>query len=45
VLDQQSLWGARSRPYLMDWRTSLDIDTTMDFQIAEFLIQQQDQQP
>lgn len=33
-----SLWGARARPYIMDARSSIDIDTQLDLQQAELLL-------
>lgn len=38
LLDQQSIWGRRIRPYLMDAHSSLDIDTLLDLRIAEVLM-------
>jgi len=38
LIDQRSIWGARTRPYLMDAESSVDIDSLFDFTIAEVLL-------
>lgn len=38
LLDQRSIWGSRARPYLMDAESSIDIDSILDFTIAEALL-------
>lgn len=40
LLVQETLYGARVVPYMMDNRCSLDIDTLEDFQYAEFVMNQ-----
>jgi N-acylneuraminate cytidylyltransferase/CMP-N,N'-diacetyllegionaminic acid synthase len=38
LIDQNSIWGERARPYLMDAESSVDIDSLLDFTIAEALL-------
>ena len=38
LIDARSIWGARTRPYEMDAESSIDIDCTLDFAIAEMLL-------
>lgn len=38
LVDQRSIWGGRARPYLMDAESSVDIDSVLDFAIAEALL-------
>lgn len=38
LVDRRSIWGARARPYLMDAESSVDIDSVLDFTIAEALL-------
>lgn len=38
LLEKASIWGDRARAYRMDAESSIDIDTEMDFRIAEMII-------
>ena len=38
LIDQCSIWGERARPYVMDAESSTDIDSVLDFTIAEALL-------
>jgi CMP-N,N'-diacetyllegionaminic acid synthase len=38
LMDARSIWGARTRPYVMDVESSIDIDCELDFVIAELLL-------
>jgi CMP-N,N'-diacetyllegionaminic acid synthase len=42
LMERGTIWGDRVRPFIMDRESSLDIDTPLDFEIAEFLIQNKD---
>jgi CMP-N,N'-diacetyllegionaminic acid synthase len=39
LLESGSIWGLRTRPYLMDSTSSVDIDSLLDFQLAELILQ------
>lgn len=38
LIDQRSIWGEQARPYLMDAESSIDIDSILDFTIAEAIL-------
>jgi len=38
LVDQRSIWGAHARPFCMDAESSVDIDSVLDFAIAEALL-------
>ena len=44
LLDQQTLWGGRVIPYLMDTLHCIDIDTESDLAIADYLMRQRQNQ-
>lgn len=43
VIEGGSIIGNITRPLIMDWQSSLDIDTEIDWQVAELIIRQQEQ--
>ena len=45
LVNQRSIWGARTRPFLMDARSSVDIDTSYDLTVAEVLLQESEPIP
>jgi len=38
LLEQKSIWGRKSRPFIMDAESSVDIDTDLDIRLAEIII-------
>lgn len=38
ILDQHSIWGRRTKPFVMDSETSVDIDTAFDLILAETIL-------
>jgi CMP-N,N'-diacetyllegionaminic acid synthase len=38
LIDQASIWGTRTKPYLMEPESSVDIDNLLDFVIAEAIL-------
>lgn len=42
LLNENSLYGKKSRPYIMSEENSVDIDTIAEFRLAEFLIKNRD---
>jgi CMP-N-acetylneuraminic acid synthetase len=36
--EQNSIWGKRTRPFLMDIESSVDIDTAVDLIMAEAIL-------
>lgn len=43
VIEHGSIIGNLTRPFIMDWQSSLDIDTEIDWQIAELIVRQREQ--
>lgn len=40
LVQQGSIWGTRTRPYLMDVASSVDIDTPLELSVAELLLKE-----
>ena len=38
IREQNSIWGRRARPYVMDAESSVDVDTDLDLILAETIL-------
>jgi CMP-N-acetylneuraminic acid synthetase len=41
IMEKNSIWGETIRPYIMPEERSVNIDSQLDFKLAEYLIQDQ----